>query len=1006
MFRVMISFGVLGTLLACGEKTVSAPDEEVIDQDGDGVEAELDCNDSNDVLGAMADDLDCDGFVNSEDCAPEDAAINPDAEDTWYDGIDSNCDGADDYDQDGDGEASNDYDGSDCNDLDSTISSGATEIWYDDIDQNCDGLSDFDQDGDGEDSIDYGGVDCDDIDATVNTVATEVWYDGVDQNCDGLNDYDQDGDGEDTNDHGGTDCDDIDRTINSVATEVWYDGVDQDCNGLSDYDQDGDGEDSVDYGGTDCEDLDSTINSGATEVWYDGVDQNCDGLSDFDQDGDGEDSVDYSGSDCDDADSTTVGDDDGDGFYACVDDCDDLNADVHPNATEYCDGIDYDCDGEGYQPGVVSYVDNAGNYVNYTINQTQGSAVGNVNLTNVPNSSGEWHFCEGTYYETYELAPSNLTASVSIEGHGSVVLSGNETAPIFVLEIGGVTLDITGVTIRDGYNDSFAILEADGTLNAGAGGIFCDPQVNTNYRTYVNIDTVSFLFNEGDAGGALTVGEDCTVDMQSSVMEDNSASYGGAIFSMSEYPLTISDSYIQFNTATTRGGAIHLESNPIAWYAPISGYSTLASNVQASSRTTAYLDNVFLYGNSSGTYGGAIDTLGASVHIDSSSILNNTATYGGAVYQRASQNSMFDTNIASNSAAFGGAIRLFQSSSVIDSSNIFSCASITGSATISGNTTSNSQSAAIFISGDDAEVRMKQCKPGGNLGSNSDPDLKMASGGSLSFSATSQVSAIYTASEVLNGELCTPNSYDLNGNGLTGWDEPFCNVEMGHAYSSQNLRNNLFSLDPTCYNNGTYNYNDAVADAGSMNWSGCLRNTVRTSQNESFVMEIYDDQQQSLTCAEGGLGLNGYVETEVSKDEGYWLAASFDANSVSSFVLQGNVKYGYDCDGNCCYDVYMTDSYDDGLGWNGAQVQVLQGQTVVDTFALTSSTSGWDSFCVDSGQSFSLVWDTSNQTPFLDYETFVVKQGNDLNGDTLCSVNNPSAGLQSSCGSNGIMTCQ
>ena len=175
---------------------------------------------------------------------------------------------------------------------------------------------------------------------------------------------------------------------------------------------------------------------------------------------------------------------------------------------------------------------------------------------------------------------------------------------------------------------------------------------------------------------------------------------------------------------------------------------------------------------------------------------------------------------------------------------------------------------------------------------------------------------------------------------------------MGHAYSSQNLENSLFTPDSTCYTSGTYNYNDAVADAGVMNWSGCLRNTVRTSQNESFVMEIYDNQQQSLACAEGGAGFNSYIETEVTKDEDYWLAASFDADSVSSFVLQGNVEYGYDCDGNCCYDVYMTDNFNDGLGWNGAQVEVVQGQTVVDTFALTSGTTGWDSFCVDSGAIF------------------------------------------------------
>ena len=37
------------------------------------------------------------------DCNDEDASIYVGADDTWYDGIDSNCDGANDYDQDGDG---------------------------------------------------------------------------------------------------------------------------------------------------------------------------------------------------------------------------------------------------------------------------------------------------------------------------------------------------------------------------------------------------------------------------------------------------------------------------------------------------------------------------------------------------------------------------------------------------------------------------------------------------------------------------------------------------------------------------------------------------------------------------------------------------------------------------------------------------------------------------------------------------------------------------------------
>ena len=37
-------------------------------------------------------------------------------------------------------------------------------------------------------------------------------------------------------------------------------------------------------------------------------------------------------------------DDDGDGYFA-DEDCDDRNPDIHPNAKEYCDGIDNNCDG-------------------------------------------------------------------------------------------------------------------------------------------------------------------------------------------------------------------------------------------------------------------------------------------------------------------------------------------------------------------------------------------------------------------------------------------------------------------------------------------------------------------------------------------------------------------------------------------------------------------------------------------------------------------------------------
>jgi len=131
----------------------------------------------------------------------------------------------------------------DCDDTDPDAYPGAPDYWYDGIDSDCDGASDYDADGDGHNCHFHGGEDCDDSDGAVHPDAEDTWYDGVDSDCDGASDYDADGDGHDSDQHDGSDCDDADDAIHPEAEELCDDGLDNDCDGDTDEDCDDPGDD-------------------------------------------------------------------------------------------------------------------------------------------------------------------------------------------------------------------------------------------------------------------------------------------------------------------------------------------------------------------------------------------------------------------------------------------------------------------------------------------------------------------------------------------------------------------------------------------------------------------------------------------------------------------------------------------------------------------------------------------------------------------------------------------
>ena len=225
-------------------------------------------------------------------------------------------------------------------DTDNTYYAGATDAWYDGLDKNCAGNDDYDADGDNFRSSAYAAAatlqgsttvvasgarpntDCVDSSNLYYPGATDAWYDGQDRNCLGNDDYDADGDnfrssayaaaatvqGSTTVVAAGarpnTDCVDSSALYYPGATDAWYDGQDRDCGGNDDYDRDADNDRSDAYaaaatvqGSTtivaagarpnlDCIDTDATYSSLVSDVWYDGVDRNCGDNDDYDADGD------------------------------------------------------------------------------------------------------------------------------------------------------------------------------------------------------------------------------------------------------------------------------------------------------------------------------------------------------------------------------------------------------------------------------------------------------------------------------------------------------------------------------------------------------------------------------------------------------------------------------------------------------------------------------------------------------------------------------------------------
>ncbi len=122
------------------DKTIDEPGDDAptswwADADGDGF------GDPGDPFGSLSCGDPGGQASNDDDCDDDDLAVHPGAAETWYDGVDSDCAGDDDFDQDVDGVQAETW-GTDCDDTNPAIFPGAPETCANGGDDDCDGVSD------------------------------------------------------------------------------------------------------------------------------------------------------------------------------------------------------------------------------------------------------------------------------------------------------------------------------------------------------------------------------------------------------------------------------------------------------------------------------------------------------------------------------------------------------------------------------------------------------------------------------------------------------------------------------------------------------------------------------------------------------------------------------------------------------------------------------------------------------------------------------------------------
>jgi large repetitive protein len=235
---------------------------------------------------------------------------------------------------------------------------------------------------------------------------------------------------------------------------------------------------------------------------------------------------------------------------------------------------------------------------------------------------------------------------VTIDGGGTMVLSGGNAARLFEIENGGI-LTLNNITLTKGFADG----DGGAIYSSGALTInnsrFLDNQTTLNGNGgaliafgALTITNSEFAYNQAANGGAIyPTGARAVATITGSSFHDNAAvatnyGWGGAIYQSAGAAVTIHASTLRANRAQSGGGIYVYEVNSLTKLAVDQG-SVLDANVATG-------------------IGGGITNQDGDVTLAGVTLSGNTALSGGGIYSTKGLVNLAAVTLSGNTAEFAG----------------------------------------------------------------------------------------------------------------------------------------------------------------------------------------------------------------------------------------------------------------------------------------------------------------------------------------------------------------